>query len=83
MKYLSLPCLFSLSITIPEKLDYFINKYAEHSHDKWCMEKVKCMFTSMHPLHLPPSASLPPFLFFSLSLSCCWDICKTLGNESC
>uniref|UniRef100_A0A670IB03 Ryanodine receptor 2 n=1 Tax=Podarcis muralis TaxID=64176 RepID=A0A670IB03_PODMU len=27
------------NITIPEKLDYFINKYAEHSHDKWCMEK--------------------------------------------
>ncbi|XP_062980409.1 ryanodine receptor 2 isoform X3 [Elgaria multicarinata webbii] len=29
------------NITIPEKLDYFINKYAEHSHDKWCMEKEK------------------------------------------
>ncbi|KGL80765.1 Ryanodine receptor 2, partial [Tinamus guttatus] len=27
------------NITIPEKLDYFINKYAEHSHDKWSMEK--------------------------------------------
>uniref|UniRef100_A0A8D0HN71 Ryanodine receptor 2 n=1 Tax=Sphenodon punctatus TaxID=8508 RepID=A0A8D0HN71_SPHPU len=27
------------NITIPEKLEYFINKYAEHSHDKWCMEK--------------------------------------------
>ncbi|KAF7254755.1 Ryanodine receptor 2, partial [Varanus komodoensis] len=27
------------NITIPEKLDYFLNKYAEHSHDKWCMEK--------------------------------------------
>uniref|UniRef100_A0A8B9UPZ3 Ryanodine receptor 2 n=1 Tax=Anas zonorhyncha TaxID=75864 RepID=A0A8B9UPZ3_9AVES len=29
------------NITIPEKLEYFINKYAEHSHDKWSMEKVK------------------------------------------
>lgn len=27
------------NITIPEKLEYFINKYAEHSHDKWSMEK--------------------------------------------
>ncbi|XP_068795351.1 ryanodine receptor 2 isoform X1 [Struthio camelus] len=29
----------TLNITIPEKLEYFINKYAEHSHDKWSMEK--------------------------------------------
>uniref|UniRef100_A0A6I8P2E1 Ryanodine receptor 2 n=1 Tax=Ornithorhynchus anatinus TaxID=9258 RepID=A0A6I8P2E1_ORNAN len=28
------------NITIPEKLEYFINKYAEHSHDKWSMEKL-------------------------------------------
>ncbi|XP_078504129.1 ryanodine receptor 2 [Lissotriton helveticus] len=28
------------NITIPEKLEYFINKYAEHSHDKWTMEKL-------------------------------------------
>lgn len=34
-------CFFIFSITIPEKLEYFINKYAEHSHDKWSMEKVK------------------------------------------
>ncbi|XP_021246752.1 ryanodine receptor 2 isoform X7 [Numida meleagris] len=27
------------NITIPEKLEYFINKYAEHTHDKWSMEK--------------------------------------------
>lgn len=36
------PFLFIFpSITIPEKLEYFINKYAEHSHDKWSMDKVK------------------------------------------
>ncbi|XP_045393234.1 ryanodine receptor 2 isoform X3 [Lemur catta] len=29
------------NITIPEKLEYFINKYAEHSHDKWSMDKEK------------------------------------------
>ncbi|KAJ1155514.1 hypothetical protein NDU88_008244 [Pleurodeles waltl] len=28
------------NIMIPEKLEYFINKYAEHSHDKWTMEKL-------------------------------------------
>nr|XP_014340342.1 PREDICTED: ryanodine receptor 2 [Latimeria chalumnae] len=27
------------NINVPEKLDYFINKYAEHSHEKWSMEK--------------------------------------------
>ncbi|ELK05119.1 Ryanodine receptor 2 [Pteropus alecto] len=35
-------CLLSIcGITIPEKLEYFINKYAEHSHDKWSMDKEK------------------------------------------
>ncbi|TKC44229.1 hypothetical protein EI555_012073 [Monodon monoceros] len=34
-------CLLSIcGITIPEKLEYFINKYAEHSHDKWSMDKL-------------------------------------------
>ncbi|CAL8316169.1 unnamed protein product [Boreogadus saida] len=28
------------NISLPEKLDYIANKYAEHSHDKWCSEKV-------------------------------------------
>uniref|UniRef100_A0A3B1K1U7 Ryanodine receptor 2 n=1 Tax=Astyanax mexicanus TaxID=7994 RepID=A0A3B1K1U7_ASTMX len=28
------------NVNIPEKLDHFINKYAEHSHEKWSMEKV-------------------------------------------
>nr|XP_031316660.1 ryanodine receptor 2 isoform X3 [Camelus dromedarius] len=28
------------NITIPEKLEYFISKYAEHSHDKWSMDKL-------------------------------------------
>ena len=30
----------SPSISLPEKLEYFANKYAEHSHDKWSAEKV-------------------------------------------
>ncbi|XP_064176615.1 ryanodine receptor 2 isoform X2 [Anguilla rostrata] len=30
------------NVTVPEKLDYFINKYAEHSHEKWSTDKVMC-----------------------------------------
>lgn len=32
------------SVIIPEKLDGFINKYAEYTHDKWAFEKVKKSF---------------------------------------
>ncbi|XP_029937802.1 ryanodine receptor 3 [Myripristis murdjan] len=28
------------NISLPEKLEHFANKYAEHSHDKWSAEKV-------------------------------------------
>lgn len=41
IKHHALFLYFYCSITIPEKLEYFINKYAEHSHDKWSMDKVK------------------------------------------
>ncbi|XP_034425492.1 ryanodine receptor 2 isoform X10 [Hippoglossus hippoglossus] len=27
------------NVTVPEKLDYFISRYAEHNHEKWCIEK--------------------------------------------
>ncbi|XP_034148455.1 ryanodine receptor 2 isoform X4 [Esox lucius] len=27
-------------VNVPEKLDYFVNKYAEHSHEKWSMDKL-------------------------------------------
>ena len=29
------------STIIPERLDAFINKYAEYTHDKWAFEKVE------------------------------------------
>lgn len=32
--------VFLYSTIIPERLDVFINKYAEHTHDKWAFEKV-------------------------------------------
>ncbi|KAJ3606334.1 hypothetical protein NHX12_025855, partial [Muraenolepis orangiensis] len=28
------------NISLPEKLEYIANKHAEHSHEKWCSEKV-------------------------------------------
>lgn len=28
------------SVSLPEKLEYVTQKYAEHSHDKWSAEKV-------------------------------------------
>ncbi|XP_030630748.1 ryanodine receptor 2 [Chanos chanos] len=50
------------NITIPEKLDHFINKYAEHSHEKWSMDKFAngwvhgeqfCESSKVHPLLKP------------------------------
>ncbi|XP_053540880.1 ryanodine receptor 2 isoform X2 [Ictalurus punctatus] len=47
------------NVNVPEKLDHFINKYAEHSHEKWSMEKVAngwvhgeqlCEASKVHPL---------------------------------
>lgn len=32
------------SVTVPEKLDCFITRYAEHIHEKWCIEKVCMIF---------------------------------------
>lgn len=29
------------SIALPEKLEHFANKYAEHAHEKWSAEKVR------------------------------------------
>uniref|UniRef100_A0A3Q1FT48 Ryanodine receptor 3-like n=1 Tax=Acanthochromis polyacanthus TaxID=80966 RepID=A0A3Q1FT48_9TELE len=38
------------NISLPEKLEYIANKYAEHSHDKWSSEKVCSLVISIHPL---------------------------------
>lgn len=40
VKYLLFCSRLSRSTIIPERLDPFINKYAEHTHDKWAFEKV-------------------------------------------
>ncbi len=36
------------SIALPEKLEHFANKYAEHSHEKWSAEKVRAKDKSFH-----------------------------------
>lgn len=31
---------FSCSVSVPERLDFIVNKYAEHTHEKWSLDKV-------------------------------------------
>ncbi|XP_034049809.1 ryanodine receptor 2 isoform X2 [Thalassophryne amazonica] len=47
------------NVTVPEKLEYFINRYAEHNHEKWCLDKFSrgwshgeqiCEISRNHPL---------------------------------
>ncbi|XP_007909260.1 ryanodine receptor 1 isoform X6 [Callorhinchus milii] len=35
----------TMNVIIPEKLDSFINKYAEYTHDKWAFEKLQNNWT--------------------------------------
>ncbi|XP_072559363.1 ryanodine receptor 2 isoform X3 [Paramormyrops kingsleyae] len=53
------------NVTVPEKLDCFINKYAEHSHEKWSTDKFAngwvhgeqlCDASKVHPLLKPYKA---------------------------
>ncbi|XP_015234788.1 PREDICTED: ryanodine receptor 2 [Cyprinodon variegatus] len=53
-------------VTVPEKLDYFVSRYAEHNHERWCIEKFSkgwtyeeqlCESSKTHPL-LKPYKSL-------------------------
>uniref|UniRef100_A0A8K9UMA6 Ryanodine receptor 2 n=1 Tax=Oncorhynchus mykiss TaxID=8022 RepID=A0A8K9UMA6_ONCMY len=50
------------NVNVPEKLDHFVSKYAEHSHDKWSMDKFSngwvhgdkvCEASKVHPLLKP------------------------------
>ncbi|XP_043914983.1 ryanodine receptor 2 [Protopterus annectens] len=52
----------SSNTTLPEKLDYFINRYGEFCHDKWCTDKftsgwvygeTSCEFSKVQPLLKP------------------------------
>ncbi|XP_072545007.1 ryanodine receptor 2 [Salminus brasiliensis] len=50
------------TVTVPETLDYVVNKYAEHTHEKWSLEKFAsgwvhgeqmCESSKVHPLLKP------------------------------
>nr|XP_033467469.1 ryanodine receptor 2-like isoform X2 [Epinephelus lanceolatus] len=50
------------NVTVPEKLDYFVTRYAEHNHEKWCIERFSngwsygdqiCEISKSHPLLKP------------------------------
>lgn len=28
------------SVSVPERLEFVVNKYAEHTHEKWSLDKV-------------------------------------------
>lgn len=40
------PVLLPHSVIIPEKLDSFINKFAEYTHEKWAFDKVGTLGSS-------------------------------------
>ncbi|KAM4598949.1 ryanodine receptor 2 [Fundulus diaphanus] len=50
------------NVSVPERLDFVVNKYAEHTHEKWSLEKFAsgwvhgeqlCENTKVHPLLKP------------------------------
>lgn len=43
-EYWMYTCSSNYSTIIPERLDAFINRYAEYTHDKWAFEKVGSVF---------------------------------------
>lgn len=47
----------SHSTIIPERLDTFINKYAEHTHDKWAFEKVSDAYSLQSNMKIIPCLS--------------------------
>ncbi|KAI4887181.1 hypothetical protein NFI96_021277, partial [Prochilodus magdalenae] len=60
------------NVTVPEGLDYVLNKYAEHTHEKWSLEKFAngwvhgeqmCESSKVHPL-LKPYRALSEKLSF-------------------
>lgn len=55
----------SNSVIIPEKLDSFINKFAEYAHEKWAFDKVStgpCTSTYLpfpEPHTFPEASAIP------------------------
>lgn len=47
------------SVIIPEKLDSFINKFAEYTHEKWAFDKVGARVLTSPPLPSKPHFCRP------------------------
>ncbi|XP_031696221.1 ryanodine receptor 2-like isoform X1 [Anarrhichthys ocellatus] len=76
------------TVTVPEKLDYFLTRYAEHNHEKWCIEKFSngwsygeqiCEISKSHPL-LKPYKGLSEKLVVILQdkEAYCWPVRESL-----
>lgn len=48
------------SVIIPEKLDSFINKFAEYTHEKWAFDKVSAGDLPSPATSIPASLSQDP-----------------------
>uniref|UniRef100_A0A3B5KSP6 Uncharacterized protein n=1 Tax=Xiphophorus couchianus TaxID=32473 RepID=A0A3B5KSP6_9TELE len=70
------------NVTVPEKLDYFITRYAEHNHERWCIEKFSHGWT--YEEHLCESSKTHPLLKPYKALSekdkeaYCWSVRESL-----
>ncbi|XP_015230090.1 PREDICTED: ryanodine receptor 2-like [Cyprinodon variegatus] len=60
--YFDLQPVDTSNVSVPERLDFVVNKYAEHTHEKWSLEKFAngwvhgeqlCENTKVHPLLKP------------------------------
>lgn len=65
------PILLPNSVIIPEKLDSFINKFAEYTHEKWAFDKVG--HYSLPFPKTPSLASLSQDPSFPETLNTSWD----------
>uniref|UniRef100_A0A8C7UQ63 Ryanodine receptor 2 n=1 Tax=Oncorhynchus mykiss TaxID=8022 RepID=A0A8C7UQ63_ONCMY len=64
------------NVNVPEKLDHFVSKYAEHSHDKWSMDKVRGLSQSDKELYRwPIKESLKTMVMW------CWSIERTREGD--
>lgn len=70
------------STIIPERLDVFINKYAEHTHDKWAFEKVSWEKICTFFLVENSLGSLADFFFFFFQIQNNWTYGEMLDENA-
>uniref|UniRef100_A0A3Q2W3J5 Ryanodine receptor 2 n=1 Tax=Haplochromis burtoni TaxID=8153 RepID=A0A3Q2W3J5_HAPBU len=56
------------NVTVPEKLDCFITRYAEHIHEKWCIEKQTVTLQDKETYCWPIRESLKTMLSWGWSI---------------